>query len=73
MTMAKAEYLELLVVQRKSVVDGLIARGKGEWPNKDYVRDEIWSNWHHESIVLGGILRRYREHQNETTLSAKGD
>lgn len=34
----------------------LIALGKGEWPDKNYVKDEQWSSWQHEVLTLKGIL-----------------
>lgn len=38
-------------------VSALIARGKGTWPQNDYVRDETWAHWQGESIALRELLR----------------
>jgi hypothetical protein len=54
----KAMRLVEAVKVRLKEVDDLIARGKGEWPNQNYVRDEIWAGWQAERHCLRMVLQR---------------
>jgi len=40
--------------------NGLIDKGKGTWPNANYVRDEVWTSWRSERRALEDVLRRFR-------------
>lgn len=45
------------VVARLRSVEELLARGKGEWPKNDYVRDETWATWQGERLALRSVLQ----------------
>jgi hypothetical protein len=48
--------LEESVRKRLKEVRELIARGKGTWPNPDYVQDHVWDAWNGERHVLRMVL-----------------
>lgn len=48
--------LEFAVTGRLKRTEAQIALGKGEWPNKNYVKDETWMSWRHEVLTLKSIL-----------------
>lgn len=53
-----------------------IARGKGEWPNKDYVRDEAWACLQQEVMTLKSILfaaAHYNPEAEAALATAKGE
>ncbi len=37
--------LEQAVINRLREIEAKIAKGKGTWPNSDYVRDYEWDGW----------------------------
>lgn len=37
-------------------LDAQIERGKGTWPNSDYVTDDTWSRWHSQQSVHKRVL-----------------
>lgn len=51
------DVLALVQKERDSMAE-VIARGKGTWPQQDYVRDETWASWQGQLSVLESILRR---------------
>ena len=36
-----------------------LKRGKGTWPQKDYITDDIWAMWRSDEITLKSILHRF--------------
>lgn len=54
----KASRLVEAVKTRLKEVNELIARGKGTWPQKDYVRDDTWAGWQAECHCLRMVLQR---------------
>lgn len=36
-------------------VEEMVARGKGTWPEKNYVRDDVWARWQGELLVLRSL------------------
>jgi hypothetical protein len=54
----KASRLVEAVMVRLKEVDEMIARGKGEWPKHNYVRDETWASWQAERHCLRMVLQR---------------
>ena len=44
------------VWSRLRAVQQLIARGKGTWPNSDYIRDATWDGWYGELRALESAL-----------------
>jgi hypothetical protein len=44
------------VVERLRCVEDRLRKGKGTWPNDDYVRDHVWDGWIGQSAVLRGVL-----------------
>ncbi|MFW9873077.1 MAG: hypothetical protein ACFFG0_08260 [Candidatus Thorarchaeota archaeon] len=49
--------LEKVIRKRLEEITELINRGKGTWPKKNYVRDDIWNLWKGEKFALEMILR----------------
>ena len=39
--------------------ESLIQRGKGTWPQNDYVRDSVWDAWNAKVSVLRSILDKF--------------
>ncbi|TXH49893.1 MAG: hypothetical protein E6Q97_21580 [Desulfurellales bacterium] len=37
-----------------------ISKGKGTWPNQDYIRDETWSIWQGEKATLDRVLHKIK-------------
>lgn len=54
----EASRLVTEVKTRLKEVNSLIGRGKGTWPQKDYVKDETWAGWQAERNCLQMVLQR---------------
>lgn len=59
-----------IIVRRMEHTQKLIDRGKGEWPNPDYVRDSLWDCWNHEVMVLAAILDRIDNRDDDDEIEA---
>lgn len=48
-------------------VESNIERGKGTWPNKDYVRDDTWLRWYATHRALFLMRDEWRRLLNENS------
>ncbi len=46
------EKIEALIAKMASEIQAKLDRGKGTWPNDDYIKDEIWHQWQGELFAL---------------------
>jgi hypothetical protein len=60
--------LQEAVVERLREVQELIAKGKGEWPKSNYVRDSVWDGWLAQNDALRCVLRQAGIDPDEVTL-----
>lgn len=49
--------LERVVRAQLREVESWLAKGKGTWPEKDYIRDQTWHTWQGEVMALRSALR----------------
>jgi hypothetical protein len=63
--------LRRAIDQRLRATEALIARGKGVWPERSYVRDEQWACWQVEVMSLKSILfaADHYNHEAEAALA----
>lgn len=54
-----------MISRRLDEVHALIAKGRGEWPQSDYVRDETWHRWQGEELALRWVMRQYGGEREE--------
>jgi len=47
--------LRARIKERLDHYESLISKGKGEWPNNNYVRDSTWDSWHGARCVLNSL------------------
>lgn len=52
----EAQAIIEIIKQELQVYDDLIEKGKGTWPNEDYVRDSRWHSWHGSKMALRSVL-----------------
>lgn len=50
--------LERVVRAQLREIESWIAKGKGTWPEKNYIRDEAWHRWQGEALALRSVLRQ---------------
>lgn len=50
-----------LVVKQRDKYQKMVDKGKGTWPEKDYVRDDVWASWLLTLLVLDGIIQKIQE------------
>jgi len=53
----RVAFRKWLIAERDEYA-ALIAKGKGTWPQPDYVRDETWHHWQGALSVLESAVRR---------------
>ena len=59
-TETKCEACERLAAYLQAEYDQVtasLAKGKGEWPKKGYVRDEVWARWRARRTALACAIR----------------
>jgi hypothetical protein len=52
-----AEALKIAEAYRDEIA-ALIAKGKGTWPQSDYVKDETWASWHGRHAAADEIAHK---------------
>lgn len=45
------------VVKRYRDIESCLDKGKGTWPNVDYVRDQVWDGWNAAIVHLSSCIR----------------
>ena len=45
------------IVARLRLAEGILAEGKGTWPDSSYKTDECWARWQGQSYSLRSVLQ----------------